>query len=66
MRYPLRAAGGTCHATVADMSEPDAGFRASVAEYSRLDGPTTLEVFGRNKDIPVRALVAFIAGHYSA
>ncbi len=46
--------------------DPDAGFRASVAEYSRLDGLATLEVLGRNKDIPIGALVAFIVGRYSA
>ncbi len=46
--------------------DPDAGFRALVAEYSHLDGLATLEVLGRNKDIPVGALVAFIIGHYSA
>ncbi len=46
--------------------DPDAGFRALVAEYSRLDGLATLEVLGRNKDIPIGALVAFIVGHYTA
>ncbi len=46
--------------------DPDAGFRATVAEYSRLDGLATLEVLSRNKDIPVGALVAFIVGRYSA
>lgn len=46
--------------------DPDAGFRASVAEYSRLDGLATLEVLSRNKDIPIGALVAFIVGRYSA
>ncbi len=46
--------------------DPDAGFRASVAEYSSLDGLATLEVLGRFKNIPVGALVAFIIGRYSA
>ncbi len=46
--------------------DPDAGFRASVAEYSSLDGLATLEVLSRNKDIPIGALVAFIVGRYSA
>jgi hypothetical protein len=46
--------------------DPDAGFRALVAEYSHLDGLATLEVLGRNKHIPIGALVAFIVGQYSA
>lgn len=46
--------------------DPDAGFRASVADYSKLDGLATLEVLSRNKDIPIGALVAFIVGRYSA
>lgn len=46
--------------------DPDAGFRASVADYSRLDGLATLEVLSRNKSIPIGALVAFIVGRYSA
>lgn len=46
--------------------DPDAGFRALVAEYSRLDGLATLDVLSRTKDIPVGALVAFIVGRYSA
>ena len=46
--------------------DPDAGFRASVAEYSNLDALATLEVLGRNKNIPIGALVAFIIGRYTA
>ena len=40
--------------------DPDAGFRAMVADYSRLDPLSTLETLGRNKNIPVGALVSFV------
>jgi hypothetical protein len=45
--------------------DPDAGFRQMVAEYSRIDPLPTLEVLGRNKRIPLGALVAFILARYA-
>ncbi len=44
--------------------DPDAGFRALVAEYSRIDPMPTLEVLGRHKQIPVGALARFILARY--
>jgi hypothetical protein len=44
--------------------DPDAGFRALVQEYSRIDPLPTLEVLGRNKGIPVGALVRFVLARY--
>jgi hypothetical protein len=44
--------------------DPDAGFRRMVAEYSRIDPMPTLEVLGRNKRIPVGALVNFVLARY--
>ncbi len=46
--------------------DPDAGFRSMVAEYSRLDPLPTLETLGRNKSIPVGALVNFVLARYAA
>ena len=46
--------------------DPDAGFRALVAEYSRFDPLSTLETLSRNKGIPLGALVSFILYRYSA
>lgn len=45
--------------------DPDAGFRRLVAEYSHIDPMPTLEVLGRNKGIPVGALVRFVLARYS-
>ncbi len=44
--------------------DPDAAFRALVAEYSRIDPLPTLEVLGRNKRIPVGALARFVLARY--
>lgn len=46
--------------------DPDAGFRALVAEYSQFDPLPTIETLGRNKNIPVGSLVAFILYRYSS
>ena len=46
--------------------DPDAGFRRMVAEYSAVDPMPTLEALGRNKGIPVGALVAFVLARYCA
>ncbi len=42
----------------------DAGFRQMVQEYSRMDPLPTLDVLGRNKNIPVGALARFILARY--
>lgn len=47
-------------------NDPDAGFRALVSEYSRFDPLPTIETLGRNKNIPVGSLVAFILYRYSS
>ena len=44
--------------------DPDARFRALVAEYSRIDPLPTLEVLGRHKQIHVGALARFILARY--
>jgi hypothetical protein len=44
--------------------DPDAGFRRVVAEYSHIDPMPTLETLGRNKNIPVGALVRFVLSRY--
>jgi hypothetical protein len=44
--------------------DPDAGFRRVVAEYSHIDPMPTLDRLGRNKDIPVGALVRFVLSRY--
>jgi hypothetical protein len=46
--------------------DPDAGFRRLVAEYSAIDPMPTLEALGRDKEIPVGALVAFVLVRYCA
>ncbi len=46
--------------------DPDAGFRSLVSECSRFDPLPTIETLGRNKNIPVGALVAFILYRYSS
>ena len=44
--------------------DPDAGFRRVVAEYSHIDPMPTLDTLGRNKNIPVGALVRFVLSRY--
>jgi uncharacterized protein DUF6027 len=44
--------------------DPDAGFRLVVAEYSHIDPMPTLDTLGRNKNIPVGALVRFVLSRY--
>ena len=44
--------------------DPDAGFRRMVAEYSRIDPLSTLEVLSRHKGIAVGALVRFVLARY--
>ncbi len=44
--------------------DPDAGFRAMVAEYSRLDPLPTLEHLSRSTGIPVGALAGFVLARY--
>ncbi len=45
--------------------DPDAGFRALVAEYSRIDPLPTLETLARHKQIPVGAIVRFVLARYA-
>ncbi len=44
--------------------DPDAGFRAMVAEYSRLDPLPTLENLSHSTGIPVGALAGFVLTRY--
>jgi hypothetical protein len=44
--------------------DPDDGFRRVVAEYSHIDPMPTLDTLGRNKNIPVGALVRFVLSRY--
>jgi hypothetical protein len=44
--------------------DPDAGFRAMVAEYSHLDPLPTLENLSRSTGIPVGALAGFVLARY--
>jgi hypothetical protein len=44
--------------------DPDASFRALVAEYSRIDPLPTLEELSRRKRIPVGALARFVLARY--
>jgi len=45
--------------------DPDAGFRALVAEYSRIDPMPTIETLARHKRIPVGAIVRFVLARYA-
>jgi hypothetical protein len=45
--------------------DPDAGFRALVAEYSRIDPMPTIETLARHKGIPVGAIVRFVLARYA-
>ena len=45
--------------------DPDAGFRAQVADYSRIDPLPTLERLSADKAIPVEALVRFVLARYA-
>ena len=44
--------------------DPDANFRAVVAEYSRIDPLPTLETLARHKQIPVGAIARFVLARY--
>ena len=46
--------------------DPDANFKAQVAEYSRNDPLPTLETLSRNLDIPVGALARYILVRWEA
>jgi quercetin dioxygenase-like cupin family protein len=46
--------------------DPDAGFRALVAEYARIDPLPTLERLSADKGIPVGALARFVLARYAA
>jgi uncharacterized protein DUF6027 len=45
--------------------DPDAGFRALVAEYSRINPMPTLETLARHKQIPVGAIIRFVLARYA-
>ncbi len=46
--------------------DPDANFKAQVAEYSRNDPLPTLETLSRNLDIPVGALARYVLVRWAA
>lgn len=46
--------------------DPDANFKAQVAEYSRIDPLPTLETLSRNTGIPVGALARYILVRWAA
>jgi hypothetical protein len=46
--------------------DPDANFKAQVAEYSRNDPLPTLETLSRNLDIPVGALARYVLVRWEA
>ena len=49
-----------------DDDDPDANFKAQVAEYSRNDPLPTLEQLSRNTGIPVDSLVRYILVRWAA
>ena len=49
-----------------DDDDPDANFKAQVAEYSRNDPLPTLETLSRNTGIPVGALARYILVRWAA
>ena len=49
-----------------DDDDPDANFKAQVAEYSRNDPLTTLNRLSENTGIPVEALVRYILVRWAA
>ena len=46
--------------------DPDANFKAHVAEYSRNDPLPTLETLSRNLDIPVESLMRYVLVRWEA
>ena len=49
-----------------DDDDPDANFKAHVAEYSRNDPVPTLETLSGNLDIPVGALARYVLVRWAA